>query len=964
MNVRTLLAGAAVAAIAIAPAPAGAELVQKPRWQIVVDQLVTRVHAANGIVYLGGTFDYVARARSGGEWFLDATTGEPMAGCAHFTGDPTTLQGPWGFPDPLGGMFLRVEVNNLGLADANGPFSVLPGQSFVRVGPDCRFDRSFVLRDYFTPTDPWYAGLSIVRAPAGIWVGGRPRTGGARITLFNAVTGTRVVTTLLPGLSDVNVRAVAADGRLLITGQLADGRGTRIFGLLDPGTLGFTPIVPASTTGTVVQVSGGVVFYWLVGSASPVQAFDLSTAAPKAGWSGPVMSAVYSVAVSGSKVFVSGTVGGVTGVTSYDLASGSPIPWNVPFGPGGAAAILHVAGGRLWVYDRSLRTVGGVDRFEAAALDPTTGAVDAWRNTRFLDATAPTGFVPTDSFVFVGSIRSDPVVLRARLAAVDQDTGFVTGWNPSDGSAAPLANVSAIAASPTEVFVSGAGGLLRRAPVTGGSLEPFAAVSHPADPGSAAIRDLAVRGGVVYAVGRFTEVTPHGGVAVPRNHAAAISTSSRAVAAWNPNASDRVEAVIATDAAVYLGGFFTLMGGVARDRLAAVDPASGAVQALNVGPQGGDMVEALALDGNALFYHTGLSEAGRVNLGGAGGVVWRTPPFIFGGLRVAVLNGRFFGRRELDAATGQETRTPGFEYYAWNATRAGGGILQVYSGGVDYYVSGTADVPTPPTDLSGLAAGNDVSFSWSAPASLVSSYLLAAGSAPGQSDIGTFDLNSRAPRFFGSAPNGTYFVRVHARNAFGIGQASNEFRLVVGPPACTGAPPAPTGLQATVTGTTVSLTWEPALAATAYVLQAGGAPGGSELAQLTLGAGTTFSTAAAPGVYYVRVRGANACGTGPASNEAVVRIGTTVPGPPGTLTFGVNGHMVTLAWTTPTTGGAPTGYVLEAGSRPGLADIVTMPVTGLQLATPAAPGRYYVRVRAVNTAGQGPPSNEVRIDVP
>jgi len=66
---------------------------------------------------------------------------------------------------------------------------------------------------------------------------------------------------------------------------------------------------------------------------------------------------------------------------------------------------------------------------------------------------------------------------------------------------------------------------------------------------------------------------------------------------------------------------------------------------------------------------------------------------------------------------------------------------------------------------------------------------------------------------------------------------------------------------------------------------------------------------------------------------------------------------VSFAW-----GAAATaeGYLAEAGQAPGAADLgsALLPNTTV-LAVSAPLGAYYVRVRAVNSCGVGPPSNEV-----
>ena len=80
----------------------------------------------------------------------------------------------------------------------------------------------------------------------------------------------------------------------------------------------------------------------------------------------------------------------------------------------------------------------------------------------------------------------------------------------------------------------------------------------------------------------------------------------------------------------------------------------------------------------------------------------------------------------------------------------------------------------------------------------------------------------------------------------------------------------------------------------------------------------------------------------------------------------VAGTSVSLSWSLPAESTAVTGYRLEAGSQPGLADILTAPLGPAPAfaASGVPPGRYYVRVRAVNENGVSVPSNAIVIDVP
>jgi hypothetical protein len=183
------------------------------------------------------------------------------------------------------------------------------------------------------------------------------------------------------------------------------------------------------------------------------------------------------------------------------------------------------------------------------------------------------------------------------------------------------------------------------------------------------------------------------------------------------------------------------------------------------------------------------------------------------------------------------------------------------------------------------------------------------------------------------------------------------------------APSAPFDLRSSVVGSTVTLSWQPPLGpVTTYIIQAGSSPGLSNLANAPTGnAATSFSAAGVgPGVYYVRVRAANADGGSAPSNEVVVTVGggCFIATPPENLRLvSTTGGTVVLQWDE-----SPLAYtyVIEAGSAPGLANLVNSDLgsnlPGLR-ATGVAAGLYYVRVRAKNPCGVSAPSNEVLVPV-
>jgi hypothetical protein len=194
---------------------------------------------------------------------------------------------------------------------------------------------------------------------------------------------------------------------------------------------------------------------------------------------------------------------------------------------------------------------------------------------------------------------------------------------------------------------------------------------------------------------------------------------------------------------------------------------------------------------------------------------------------------------------------------------------------------------------------------------------------------------------------------------------------VLGPaPATTPLPPI--NLAATVSGASVTLTWSAPVGGDppmAYAIEAGLAPGLANLASISTGGPTTVFHADGVGVgtYYVRVRTVGAAGVSAPSNEVVLRIGPAIPpGAPTGLAEGNRFELAYLRWIAPTSGDRPFTYVIQAGSSPGGTDVAVIQTGSADTSfsgtlPPFGRGLFYVRVSAVNAAGQGPPSNEVAL---
>ena len=168
----------------------------------------------------------------------------------------------------------------------------------------------------------------------------------------------------------------------------------------------------------------------------------------------------------------------------------------------------------------------------------------------------------------------------------------------------------------------------------------------------------------------------------------------------------------------------------------------------------------------------------------------------------------------------------------------------------------------------------------------------------------------------------------------------------------TEAPTAPTNLSATALGFAVQVSWTaPAggAPATSYVLEAGVAPGHIAVTA-PVATPSLFVPGVNPGTYFLRVRGVNAFGVGPASAEFTLTInanGSSTPLPPTSLVAWTSASRLTATWVGPAAGPTPTSFVLEAGSATGASNIgvIEVPATAFTFES-VPPGFYFLRVRS------------------
>lgn len=230
---------------------------------------------------------------------------------------------------------------------------------------------------------------------------------------------------------------------------------------------------------------------------------------------------------------------------------------------------------------------------------------------------------------------------------------------------------------------------------------------------------------------------------------------------------------------------------------------------------------------------------------------------------------------------------------------------------------------------------------------------------------------------FPNVPDGTYYLAVvKGLVSSAVIPAGNWSPVTVTYTTCGSAPGAPTNLRRSSGGqpNLVLLFWDLAAGCQPETMQleAGTAPGSSNLGVFQVQVQSGWGGVAPPGTYFVRVRARNSVGVSVPSNEIQVVVASpscTGPGAPLNLTASVIGQQVTLSWQPPVNPGSrPVSfYYVSAGSAPGGNNLAFVRVTSTSLvATGVPPGTYHVRVQAGNTCSDagGVPSNDVTVVVP
>jgi RHS repeat-associated protein len=213
------------------------------------------------------------------------------------------------------------------------------------------------------------------------------------------------------------------------------------------------------------------------------------------------------------------------------------------------------------------------------------------------------------------------------------------------------------------------------------------------------------------------------------------------------------------------------------------------------------------------------------------------------------------------------------------------------------------------------------------------------------------------------APGQPYFEQDFAYDELNRLKTAVEHQTTGGGTGCGGttAPSAPTGLAASVSGSTVTLTWNDTSSnECSFVVSRGTVDDGpkQEIASTAANATSYVDSGLAEGTYYYLVVSRNDAGDGiPAADVQAIVVSVGAPNPPSNLTAtNVNGTQVNLAWTDNSTN--ETEFVIErwsSGPNPSAYGEVARPAANATSYsdTSVVPdsSTYQYRIKACNANG-------------
>ena len=275
------------------------------------------------------------------------------------------------------------------------------------------------------------------------------------------------------------------------------------------------------------------------------------------------------------------------------------------------AGVLYV-GGNFFSSDGSTASIGGQPRDYLAALNVADGsAIPTWD----ADIDGPVLSIETSdnastASIFVGGefTQINGVVSRPYLAEVSTADGTVTAWDAGvSGVVRSLLRAGSVLYAGGDFYsIDGSVASI------GGQAHDYLAALNTADAtavsnwrgdANAPVHVIQLNGADLYVGGQFTLIGD-----VSRNRIALVAAASGVVQGWNPSAGGDVFAIGLDAGQAWVGGDFASVGGKTRRNLAALDLLSGQADAWNPGVSGA--VHSLLVSGSVIYIGGQFNVAG------------------------------------------------------------------------------------------------------------------------------------------------------------------------------------------------------------------------------------------------------------------------------------------------------------------------------------------------------------------
>jgi hypothetical protein len=281
---------------------------------------------------------------------------------------------------------------------------------------------------------------------------------------------------------------------------------------------------------------------------------------------------VWTILAVGNCIYLGGEFTTVNGVprsrlAAIDASTGELTDWAPSANNRVTALAANADGSRIYV-GGSFTSMSGVSRRQLAAVDPISGAVDPLWGPR-ADQTVYALAVMGNRVYLGGAFTTVNGQSRSRLALVDGTSGELNpNWVPT---ATNTVRTMGPSMDGTRMYVGGLFGSISGVtrsylgavdPVTG-SVQSWQPTTRP----NGLIYNLAESGGRVY--------TAEDGV----GGAVAAYTTATGSRTWSQWGDGDIQAVTVLGSRLYAGGHFVTLGDQNRSFFAALDPATGALDA-------------------------------------------------------------------------------------------------------------------------------------------------------------------------------------------------------------------------------------------------------------------------------------------------------------------------------------------------------------------------------------------------